>query len=263
MNTVIFGANGATGRHLVHEALAAGHHVTAAVRRPGEFDVEHPRLTVAKVDVFDESQVDAAMGGADAVLSALGVPFSREAIHVYSRGTANIVASMKRHGVRRLLVTSSSAADPAVRFKNSGGGLMLELLKPLVIFVWGRTTYADMRRMEGDVRVSGLDVTIVRPSGLFDATEKRATTWWRTTTCEGPSPLGSIWRHSWSRRSRTTPGSAAMPPSRHSSARRRSSTSSEARRCRDEVLRIRWEVEVGAFDIPSSQRSETAHPIRS
>ena len=172
MNTVIFGANGATGRELVREALAAGHSVTAAVRRPDEFDVEHPRLTVAKVDVFDEAQVDLVMAHADAVLSTLGVPFSRQKIDIYSRGTANVVASMKRYGVRRLLVTSSSAADPAVRFKNSGGGALLELLKPLVIFALGRTTYADMRRMEADLRASGLDFTIVRPSGLFDAAEK-------------------------------------------------------------------------------------------
>jgi putative NADH-flavin reductase len=171
MNTVIFGANGATGRLLVREALAAGHRVTAAVRRPDDFDIEHPRLAVAKVDVFDEAQVDLVMADADAVLSSLGVPFSRERIDIYSRGTANIVTSMKRHGVRRLLVTSSSAADPAVRFKNSGGGLLLEALKPLVIFVMGRTTYADMRQMEGDIRASGLDFTIVRPSGLFDAAE--------------------------------------------------------------------------------------------
>jgi nucleoside-diphosphate-sugar epimerase len=76
---------------------------------------------------------------------------------------------MKHHGVRRLLVTSSSAADPAVRFKNSGGGLLLESLKPLVIFTMGRTTYVDMRRMELLVSASGLDWTIVRPSGLFNA----------------------------------------------------------------------------------------------
>jgi putative NADH-flavin reductase len=169
VNTLIFGANGPTGRRLVEQALEHGHEVTAAVRRPDSFEVEHPRLRVATVDVLDPAQVDAVVSGADAVLSSLGVPFGRQPIEVYSKGTGNIVAAMEKHGVRRLLVTSSSAADPAVRFKNSGGGLLLESLKPLVIFTMGRTTYVDMLRMERLVADSGLDWTIVRPSGLFDA----------------------------------------------------------------------------------------------
>jgi nucleoside-diphosphate-sugar epimerase len=171
MNTVIFGANGATGRLLIDQALEQGHEVTAAVRNPEALDRSHPRLSIARVDVLDAGQVDAviASADADAVVSSLGVPFGRHPIDLYSRGTGNIVEAMTAHGVRRLLVTSSSAADPAVRFKNSGGGVLLEALKPLVIFVMGRTTYTDMRRMETLVAASGLDFTIVRPSGLFDA----------------------------------------------------------------------------------------------
>jgi putative NADH-flavin reductase len=171
MHVVIFGANGGTGRKLVMAALDAGHTVAAAVRRPGEFDLVHPRLTVSKVDVYQTQQVDAVVASADAVVSALGVPYSRRRIELYSRGTGTIMAAMRRHRVRRLIVTSSGATDPAVRFKNSGGGMLLEALKPLVVFVLGRTTYADMRRMEALVRGSGLEHTIVRPSGLFNASE--------------------------------------------------------------------------------------------
>ena len=169
MNTVIFGANGPTGRLLVEQSLLAGHTVVAATRRPDDFPAQpHPRLTVAKVDVLDAPQVTAVLEGADAVLSSLGVPYGNKLITTYSAGTANIVAGMKANAVRRLVATSSSATDPAVRFKNSGGGALLEALKPLVIFGFGRTTYADMRRMEAVISGSGLDWTIVRPSGLFD-----------------------------------------------------------------------------------------------
>ena len=168
MNTVIFGANGPTGRRAVAEALAAGHEVTAAVRTPSAFDLSDAHLKVAQVDVLDAAQVAAVLVGADAVISTLGVPFGNKPISTYSVGTANIVAGMKVAGASRLLVTSSSAVDPAVRFKNSGGGALLEVLKPLVIFGFGRTTYADMRRMEAIVAGSGLDWTVVRSSGLFD-----------------------------------------------------------------------------------------------
>ena len=164
MNTVIFGAGGPTGRLLVGQALAAGHTVTAVMRTPQPIE----GATVVRADVLDAAAASKAVEGADAVLSSLGVPFGRKPIDTYSRGTANIVAAMKDHGVKRLILTSSSAADLSVRFKNSGGGALLELLKPLVIYGFGRTTYVDMRRMEELVRESGLDWTIVRPSGLFN-----------------------------------------------------------------------------------------------
>ena len=34
MNLIVFGANGGTGRQVVEQGLAAGHTVTAVVRRP-------------------------------------------------------------------------------------------------------------------------------------------------------------------------------------------------------------------------------------
>ena len=37
MRLSVFGANGATGRLLVRQALDAGHEVTAVTRRPAEF----------------------------------------------------------------------------------------------------------------------------------------------------------------------------------------------------------------------------------
>ena len=43
------------------------------------------------------------------------------------------------------------------------------MLQPLVTATIGKTTYADMRRMEDLVRRSDLEWTIMRPSGLFNA----------------------------------------------------------------------------------------------
>jgi nucleoside-diphosphate-sugar epimerase len=167
MKIVIFGANGQTGRLLTGQALAAGHDVTAVTRRPAEFPIAHDRLTIVGADVRDAPAVDRAVEGADAVLSTLGVPFTRNQVTIYSEGTANIVAAMSRHGVKRLLVVSSSATEP--HHHADGGFLLNRVLQPLVTATIGRTTYADMRRMESLVRGSGLDWTIMRPSGLFDA----------------------------------------------------------------------------------------------
>lgn len=166
MRIVVFGANGPTGRLLTDQALAAGHEVAAVTRRPEAFPREHERLTVAGTDVHDAEAVDAVIAGGDAVLSALGVPYSRRPIATYSRGTANIVAAMQRHGVRRLAVISSSAVDPVPY--SDAGFLFNRVLQPFMASVVGRTLYDDMRRMEALVQASELDWTIVRPSGLYD-----------------------------------------------------------------------------------------------
>lgn len=51
----------------------------------------------------------------------------------------------------------------------NGGFLLSRVLQPLVTATIGKTTYADMRRMEDLVRRSDLEWTIMRPSGLFNA----------------------------------------------------------------------------------------------
>lgn len=168
MRIAVFGANGGTGRLLVADALEAGHELTALTRHPDDFPISHARLTVVAGDVLDPSAVIGVVGGQDAVLSALGVPFGRKEITVYSRGITAIIDAMRAAGVRRLACVSSSATDPAFAHEDTGGGFFFErVLKPLIEKTLGKTMYADMLRMEKLVRSSDLDWTIVRPSGLF------------------------------------------------------------------------------------------------
>jgi nucleoside-diphosphate-sugar epimerase len=165
MKTVIFGANGQTGRRASAIALKAGHQVVAVTRRPREFPLSGPGLTVAEADVRDASAVAALVAAADAVISTLGVTFTREPVDTYSVGTANVVAGMRTARTRRLIVVSSTAAYPTRR---SSVPVMLRVVEPIITKTIGKTVYADIRRMETVVRDSGLDWTIVRPSGLFD-----------------------------------------------------------------------------------------------
>jgi putative NADH-flavin reductase len=167
MRIAIFGANGLTGRLLTRQALDAGYDVTAVTRRPAEFPIAHERLTVAAADVYDGEAVDKAVDGADVVLSTLGVPFTRKPINIYSDGTANIVAAMSRQQIKRVVVVSSSATEP--HYHADGGFVLNRILQPMVIATIGKTTYADMRKMEALLRESDLEWTVMRPSGLFDA----------------------------------------------------------------------------------------------
>jgi nucleoside-diphosphate-sugar epimerase len=168
MKLVIFGANGQTGRLATALALNAGHHVVAVTRRPREFPLAGPRLTVVEADVRDASAVGSLVAGIDAVVSTLGVTFTREPVDTYSTGTDHIVAGMRAAGTRRLVVVSSTAAYPTRR---SRAPLALRLVEPIITRTIGKTVYDDIRRMESNLRDSGLDWTIVRPSGLFDLPE--------------------------------------------------------------------------------------------
>jgi putative NADH-flavin reductase len=97
MRIVVFGANGGTGRTLTQQAIDADHAVVAVTRKPQEFPLSHERLTVAEADVHDRLATAEAIAGANVVLSALGVPFTRKPITIYSDGTASIAAAMERH----------------------------------------------------------------------------------------------------------------------------------------------------------------------
>src|SRR5258708_12393599 len=72
MNLAIFGATGGTGRQLVAQALEEGHTVTALVRTPAAFPMQHEQLTLIQGDVRDAASVEAAVAGQNALLSALG-----------------------------------------------------------------------------------------------------------------------------------------------------------------------------------------------
>src|ERR1700738_2036616 len=166
MRIAIFGANGQTGRLATRHALDAGHTTIAVTRRPGDFPFSDPALTVAEADVLNADAVAGIVADSDAVLSTLGVPFTRETVDTYSKGTANIVTAMQSSGVTRLVVVSSTGAYPAQG--RTGAPFALRVFEPVIIKTIGKTVYDDIRLMESVVRDSELDWTIVRPSGLFD-----------------------------------------------------------------------------------------------
>ncbi|WP_040835493.1 NAD(P)-dependent oxidoreductase [Nocardia brevicatena] len=166
MRIIVFGANGPTGRLLTEQALTAGHEVVAVTRRTGEFPIEHPHLTTFEGDVHVPAAVDAAIAGGNAVLSTLGVPYSRDKITTYSAGVANIATAMRGHGIRRIAVVSSSAVEP--QSFDDAGFLFNRVLQPFIARYLGKTLYDDMRAMEALLTASELDWTIVRPSGLYN-----------------------------------------------------------------------------------------------
>jgi putative NADH-flavin reductase len=171
MKLIIFGANGPTGLELCHQALAAGHQVTAAVRRPHEFPFQHEALTVIHVDVMDGSPLAPAIADTDAALSALGTAYSRHEIRLYSVATKAIVAGMRASDhCRRLVVVSAGlvviGAEPLPQVR---GFFQDRIILPFLRYVVGRTLYEDMLRMEAFLATcEDIDWTIMRPGRLIN-----------------------------------------------------------------------------------------------
>jgi putative NADH-flavin reductase len=170
-NLLVIGATRGSGRQVMQQALAAGYTVTAVARDPARVGAEHGRLRVLRGDVLDGDTLAAAMAGQDAVVSTIGVT-SRGPTTLYSDGMRNIIAAMRATGVARLVAVS--AAPLGI---DEGDTLPSRLLmKPLLLALF-KQPYADMARMEEEIRASGLAWTIVRPPRL---TDKAATGRYRT-----------------------------------------------------------------------------------
>lgn len=174
MKITIFAATGGTGRHMLGQALAAGHDVTAVVRNPGKLS-GRVRTVAADLADPDPAVLESAVAGADAVVSALGPRGNAEA-GIASRGTQAIIDAMRTTGVRRLVVISSesmtttpSPGRPDPPKHDPGEGFLLRyVVGPPARRVFLRKQYADLGLMEDTVRDSGLDWTIARPALLTD-----------------------------------------------------------------------------------------------
>jgi uncharacterized protein YbjT (DUF2867 family) len=173
MKLTIFAATGGIGRHLLDQALAAGHDVTAVVRNPRALPAE-VRVATADLAAAGPADLEPAVAGADAVLSGLG-PRSRADAGVASRGTLAIVQAMQATGVRRVVAVSAapvatvaSPGRPDPPRHDPGDGLVTRhLMMPLLRSAL-REVYADLALMEDALRDSGLDWTVVRPPRLTD-----------------------------------------------------------------------------------------------
>jgi putative NADH-flavin reductase len=173
MRLTIVGATGGIGQHLLRQAIAAGHEVTAVVRNPDKI-TERVRVVPADLARPDSATLADAVNGADAILSGLGARTTAEA-GVAWRGTGALVEAARDTGVRRLVVVSAapmgtvpSPERPAPPRHDPGDGFFMRHLGARFARTAFRTHYADLARMEDVVRASDLDWTISRPPKLTD-----------------------------------------------------------------------------------------------
>jgi putative NADH-flavin reductase len=157
MKLVVFGATGGIGAHVVEQALAAGHEVTAVARRPSAVTLRHECLEVVQGDVLDAASIRKAIFGKDVVVSAVGAR-NRAPTSVYSAGVENVMQAMQAAHVCRIFCISASGLDPSPLWQRL-------IAKPMLWLIL-KNMYTDLVRMENEVSASSLDWTILRPPQL-------------------------------------------------------------------------------------------------
>lgn len=162
MKLIVIGASQGTGALVVAKALERGHEVTAFARNPMRLALSHPKLTRTAGSFHDAALVDAAVAGHDAVVvtaSSTSLRGFKENPTYFSAGTVNVIAAMRKHAVRRLVVLSALGVGES---RALAGFVMRKL------FIDGllRLPFADHERQEELVRHSDLDWVLVRPSRL-------------------------------------------------------------------------------------------------
>lgn len=183
MKIIVFGATGGTGRHLIAQALAAGHHVTAFARDSAAI-APRPGLTVVAGRTGDSDAVGNAIAGHDAVLCALGGrPWRRRAC-VCSTAMCNIAPAMAAHEVRRIITISTFGAGTTRR---QLGWLARKVLFGLIL----RSEVADKEAMERELSATPLDWTVVRVGLLTDGPARGS---WRASDDGSIHGMGRIAR---------------------------------------------------------------------
>lgn len=165
MKVLVLGATGGTGRLIVHEALEKGHSVVALVRSKANAP-DLPGAQIIEGDARSEATIASAMGGCDAVVSALGTGMGRRKVDLLTVATRSMITAMTRNGVRRLVCVSALGVGNS---RGHGGFVFDRLFLPLLL----SEAYKDKERQEATIRASQLDWVLVRPAMLTDDPARR------------------------------------------------------------------------------------------
>ncbi|PQP87405.1 NAD(P)-dependent oxidoreductase [Paenibacillus sp. AR247] len=160
MNITIFGASGAIGQLVTQLALENGDFVTAYIRNPKKISLKHPNLTLVQGELSNTSTIERAVAEADVVISTLG-PASDMSRKLKGTPIADghelIVRAMKKLDKKRLITLATPALQSDDDKKNISTilpGVLAKMFLP--------NGHAEMKKMEGIIKQSSLDWTVVR-----------------------------------------------------------------------------------------------------
>ncbi len=170
LRVLVVGATRGTGRAAVQRLLDDGHLVTAFSRNADKLDIQSDRLRRVSGDALNPRDLETAVAGHDAVIVTLGISDNpvrvrlvgpkHTPLDVRSRGTANVIAAMQLHGVRRLVVQTTFGVGTT----RDRLGLLDRLFFALLL----KPQIDDTELQNAEVVASDLDWVIVQPVHLTD-----------------------------------------------------------------------------------------------
>lgn len=117
LHLLVYGATGEVGTHIVDEALARGHLVTAVSRNPESITKRHPNLEAVDGDLLDPDSIAELIENKDVVVisvrGVIGEPVAENALQYLA--------------VKNVVIPLRAAGDGAPRLINVGGSGSLEL----------------------------------------------------------------------------------------------------------------------------------------
>lgn len=169
---LVTGAGGFIGRRLVERLLREGSRVRVFVRRePSAEWMKNPNIEVVLGDLGDPEVVERAVAGTDTVYHVGGA--MKGGAHDFERGTVvgtrNVLSSMRRHKVERLIYISSMSVIWAAKARK---GEKLTEQAPLEAMPEKRGVYSQTK-LEAEkivveaVQQHGLRAVILRPAKVI------------------------------------------------------------------------------------------------
>lgn len=166
MKTLVTGANGFVGTHLVEALLARGHSVRALVRKTSDLsNLPKERVELAYGDVTDAACLPAALEGIDVVYHVAGITKARslaEFVRVNCDGTVNVMSAAAAFAKppRVIFVSSIAAAGPCAADRALEEG---DACKPVSRYGTSKAMAEEKVRAMADK----VPVTIVRPPIVY------------------------------------------------------------------------------------------------
>ncbi|HEX7371006.1 MAG TPA: complex I NDUFA9 subunit family protein [Rhodanobacteraceae bacterium] len=146
---VVLGGTGFIGSHLLAQLADEGHRITVLSRNREQKRAINvlPNVRSISTDVYDRASLEKHIAGHDAVINLVGIlneTGGATFTHAHVNLTASLIAACRQTGVRRLhLMSSLNAGNRASKYLKTRG------------------------EAEAQVRNSGLDWTIYRPSVVY------------------------------------------------------------------------------------------------
>ncbi|KAF2192171.1 putative TrkA-N domain dehydrogenase [Zopfia rhizophila CBS 207.26] len=196
MQVLVIGGSGRTGKLVIDELLQRGHDVTTLARNPASVEAK-PGLKIVTGTPTKKDDVRAAFqqSAPSVVVVTLSAPRATDSPfaapisppRLMADSNANVVAVMKEFGVSKVVIMQAFGVGDS--WPNMHCVMRLLMKKSNMIY-----QYDDHNLVDKEVKASGVNYVMVRPSRLEEGDAKEVREW--PEAGKGVPLMGSITRKS-------------------------------------------------------------------